>query len=711
MKKILLFLFVCAHIIQVDAQCTTPNQTVIENFNANVLPTCWTQYNGFSFNANETWCSGGAYPPMLILPMTVNAKGIITFRARNNPSFGAPYVSIGAVSAPGSPASFVSIYNFNVTNSTMATFTVNLSAYTGNYQYIAITLPGNQNKRLYLDDVNYESACFSTSVTAVAQNISVQLTSEGTRIVTGAEVDNGSSSGCGSPSLSVNPNTFNCSNLGLNTVTLTATDNNGHVSTATANVTVLPAINDEALSTLQNTICAGNSATITTGSSVPGIKYYLRDDATNAIIVGGVTGTGSPLSFNTGTLSANTTYNVYAETNPVYYGLDFDGTNDVVNTNITTAATSSLTAEAWIYPRATTYKRILSSYNGSTATSGEFLLDTYNATNNGRGLRLFVEGAGNVIHQLSVANVLTLNAWNHVAGTFENGVLKLYVNGLAVGTSTAPFTSLPACTNSISIGEDPTINTAEYFNGIMDDIRMWNTARTAAEIAGNMNNCLAGNEAGLNTYFKLSEGTGTTITDLKNDSTGTLSGMDPATDWVPGNVDCFTPICSFEMTQQVTINVNPLPTVSVASTETLLCAGQTATLTASGASTYTWSPVGSGNSIVVSPASTTSYTVNGTDPNGCGNKAIFTQSVSACTGIQQLNDRTAAITIYPNPVLADVTIQTDLGFIRANIYTVVGNLVKTVNTSSFQAAELSPGVYFLEIQTQEGIVTKRFVKE
>lgn len=710
MKKILFFLFVCAHIIQLNAQCTTPNQTIIENFNANVLPTCWNSQI-FTFSGGEVWGTSGSFPPILVLPRAVNAKGILTFKARNNPSFGSPNVSVGVVSGPTNYPSFVAINSFVVTNSTMATFTIDLSSYAGSWEYIAIYVPPSQNKRLYLDDINYESACFSSSVTAIAQNISVQLNSEGTRIVTGAEVDNGSTSGCGSPSLSVNPNTFNCTNLGVNTVTLIATDNNGHVSTATASVTVLPAINDETLSTLQNTICAGNSATITTGSSVPGIKYYLRDDATNAIIVGGVTGTGSPLSFNTGTLSANTTYNVYAETNPVYYGLDFDGTNDVVNTNITTTATGSLTAEAWIYPRASAYKRILSNYTNSAATSGEFLLDTYNATNNGRGLRFLVEGSGNVIHQLSVANVLTLNAWNHIAGTFENGIVKLYVNGLAVGTSTAPFTSLPACTNSISIGEDPVINAAEYFNGIMDDIRIWNTARTAAEISGNMNNCLTGNEAGLKAYFRLSEGTGTTITDLKNGSTGTLSGMDPATDWVPGNVDCFTPICSFEMTQQVNINVNPLPTVSVASTETLLCTGQTATLTASGASTYTWNPGGNGNSIAISPGSTTSYTVNGTDLDGCSNTASFTQSVSACTGVQQLNDRTAAITIYPNPVLADVIIQTDLRFIRASIYTVVGSLVKTISTNSFPVTELSPGVYFLEIQTQEGTVTKRFVKE
>jgi len=210
------------------------------------------------------------------------------------------------------------------------------------------------------------------------------------------------------------------------------------------------------------------STSITTGSSVNGIKYYLRDDATNAIVAGPITGNGSPLSFNTGTLTSNTTFNVYAETQSgVNNALDFDGINDVITTSLTTTATNSLTLEAWIFPRASTYKRIISSYTNDLTTSGEFLLDTYNATNNGRGLRLAVEGANNTFHQLSAANVLSLNTWNHVAGTFNNGVTTLYVNGNVVATSTASFTSIPRCTNKITIGEDPIIipSILVYFNG------------------------------------------------------------------------------------------------------------------------------------------------------------------------------------------------------------------------------------------------------
>lgn len=60
---------------------------------------------------------------------------------------------------------------------------------------------------------------------------------------------------------------------------------------------------------------------------------------------------------------------------------------------------------------------------------------------------------------------------------------------------------IPDCTNTTTIGEDPTIGAAEYFNGKMDEVRIWNTARTQTEIAGNMNNCLIGNEMGFKKLF------------------------------------------------------------------------------------------------------------------------------------------------------------------------------------------------------------------
>ncbi|WP_435373038.1 HYR domain-containing protein [Aequorivita aurantiaca] len=78
-----------------------------------------------------------------------------------------------------------------------------------------------------------------TAPVAVCQNITVELDPvTGTVTITGAEVDGGSTDACGIDTYSLDINTFDCSNIGDNTVVLTITDVNGNVSTCTAIVTV-----------------------------------------------------------------------------------------------------------------------------------------------------------------------------------------------------------------------------------------------------------------------------------------------------------------------------------------------------------------------------------------------------------------------------------------------------------------------------------------
>ena len=80
-------------------------------------------------------------------------------------------------------------------------------------------------------------------------------------------------------------------------------------------------------------------------------------------------------------------------------------------------------------------------------------------------------------------------------------------------------------------------------------------------------------------------------------------------------------------TAQVTVTVNVLPVVSAGQAQTL-CAGAVAILNGSGASTYTWNNNVS-NGIAFTPVATQTYTVTGTDINGCQNTAQVTVTVNA----------------------------------------------------------------------------------
>ncbi|MBL0102289.1 MAG: gliding motility-associated C-terminal domain-containing protein [Bacteroidetes bacterium] len=82
--------------------------------------------------------------------------------------------------------------------------------------------------------------------------------------------------------------------------------------------------------------------------------------------------------------------------------------------------------------------------------------------------------------------------------------------------------------------------------------------------------------------------------------------------------------CSSQ-TANATITVNPIPTINVNSPS--ICPGSTATLIASGATSYIWSNGSTGAQINVTPAATTTYTVTGTQ-NGCSSNAISTVTLS-----------------------------------------------------------------------------------
>ncbi|WP_278036070.1 HYR domain-containing protein [Flavobacterium nitratireducens] len=83
------------------------------------------------------------------------------------------------------------------------------------------------------------TAIDNTPPTAVCKNYTAYLSSNGTVTISALNLDNGSSDNCGIPSMTVSPNSFNCSNVGPNNVTFTVSDNGGNSSSCNAIVTVV----------------------------------------------------------------------------------------------------------------------------------------------------------------------------------------------------------------------------------------------------------------------------------------------------------------------------------------------------------------------------------------------------------------------------------------------------------------------------------------
>lgn len=144
------------------------------------------------------------------------------------------------------------------------------------------------------------------------------------------------------------------------------------------------------------------------------------------------------------------------------------------------------------------------------------------------------------------------------------------------------------------------------------------------------------------------------------------------------------------------------PNVNVTGNASLICVGQSATLSATGANTYSWNTSSNNASIVISPSVTTSYTVTGSGSNGCYTSVIITQTVSSCTGIAQTNLTNDAVQIYPNPSSGSLTFSLPFST-QATIYNLTGQIIlhkeMSAGKSQIDISNYDNGIYFIEFVT------------
>src|SRR5262249_34095649 len=138
--------------------------------------------------------------------------------------------------------------------------------------------------------------------------------------------------------------------------------------------------------------------------------------------------------------------------------------------------TTGMTLEAWVYPSVvdSAWRDVI--YKGNDtyaleATSGHSSVPAGGST----------FGGGWVAAYGSTA--LPVNTWTHVALTYDGATLRLYVNGVQVA-SLAQGGPLPTSTYPLQIGGDNIYG--QYFQGTIDEVRIYNRALSAPEIQADM---------------------------------------------------------------------------------------------------------------------------------------------------------------------------------------------------------------------------------
>ncbi|MBU5636883.1 chitobiase/beta-hexosaminidase C-terminal domain-containing protein [Geomonas sp. Red69] len=185
--------------------------------------------------------------------------------------------------------------------------------------------------------------------------------------------------------------------------------------------------------------------------------------------------------------------------------------------------TSGMTLAAWIKPSdVTQYRQIISkfSYGGYAYQIG--LAPTGN-------IRTDISKDGTSYDRLVTTNApITPNTWQHVAATFDNGVLKLYVNGVEVAGKTSTVPKLFLGSANLNLGRNS--DCIQYFNGLIDDALVYSSALSAGDIQG----LYLAAAVGLPTVSPLPSATSA--------ATVTLSGTKPANTAVVVNGTTLVPL-------------------------------------------------------------------------------------------------------------------------------------------------------------------------
>ncbi|EGW23146.1 LamG domain protein jellyroll fold domain protein [Methylobacter tundripaludum SV96] len=217
--------------------------------------------------------------------------------------------------------------------------------------------------------------------------------------------------------------------------------------------------------------------------------------------------------------------------------LQFNGTNAwvTVQDSASLDLSTSMTLEAWVYPQSL-------ANNGTVLfkeQSGGAVYNLYAYENAGAPVSSFNDGTYRVI---SGPNQLPVNQWTHLVSTYDGQYQRLYVNGTEVAKSAQ--NGLIQQGGVLRIGGNSVWG--EYFQGYIDEVRIYNRALTATEVNNNLKTAVSSTTAtststgtsntGLVAAYGFEETSGTTVNDASgNSNLGAISNAVRITNGHSGN--------------------------------------------------------------------------------------------------------------------------------------------------------------------------------
>ena len=212
----------------------------------------------------------------------------------------------------------------------------------------------------------------------------------------------------------------------------------------------------------------------------------------------------------------------YIDEGTISNALDFIGNNDFVDcgTNSKFNITSSMTIELWIKPN-----RDMGVFGWDRLVHRNWPTGYFFGGKAGSTNAIAVVLSGDLGAAVTPNNTVVVGVWQHIAFVFDDPAddIKIYKDGNLISDTHWTGTIAGQSNSQLTLSQN-----GESFDGTMEDVRIWNVARTQNQIQTNMNNELMGNETGLIAYYTFNQGiaggNNTAITTVIDKTANALNG-------------------------------------------------------------------------------------------------------------------------------------------------------------------------------------------